>query len=349
MLNRYTGAIGGGTGRGKIFAEGERVFVRVLGEAGGKYAVSCGGVTFFAESAKPLREGDTFSALIKYQDGKIRLAPQPDTAPTAAHSRDGGAGEGAFPPALASYLTALGVPPDAVSLAIVRFMRQFGCKFDEAAASRARKLAAKFPGREAQAAEAALYALEKGIDADERMVEKILDAHGGAEGAFAWPQGADGSGGGGSGSAEGGDAVDDEDARGEESFLSGLFEQKTLVRAEAGFLTLCNHIVSSNLHWILLPFEQGEHTRGIIRFLCNIAQKTLEKAEIRARVVDKTLCFVIHYVKGKPSEVSAGDYARELSRELVPRGVVVKTRRGDTDADALFVDGNELIALDAEA
>ena len=338
MLNRYTFAISGGDRRGRIFAEGERVLVRVLGEAGGKYAVSFGGGRFFAESDVALAAGDTFPALIKYQDGKIRLAPQPDPAP---HSREGAAGERAFPPALASFLTALGVPLDAVSLALVRFMQQFGFKFDEAAASRARKLAVKFPGRERQAAEAALYALEKGIDADERMVEKILEAHG--EGAFAGLLGADEGGDG----AEG--AVGDEDTRSEESFLSSLFERRTLSRSHAGFLTLCNHVISSNLHWILLPFEQGEHTRGIIRFLLNIAQKTLEKAEIRARVVDKTLCFVIHYVKGKPSEVSAGDYARELSRELVPRGVVVKTRRGDTDADALFVDGNELIALDAEA
>jgi hypothetical protein len=356
MLNRSTFTIRSGAGHGKVFAEGEHVFVRVLGGSGGKYAVSCGGRTFFAESARTLREGDSFPALIKYENGKIHLVPQPDLAQNAPPFLGGREGEGVMPPALASFLTALGVPPDAVSLALVQFLRQFGFKFDADTAARARKLAVKFPGREKQAAEAALYALEKGIDANERVVEKILEAHNNTESAAhdgieraAHDSAEGGEFGGGNHADSGKGAWDDEDACDEEFSPFGLFERGTLLHAHAGLLTLCNHVVSSNLHWILLPFEQGKNTRGIIRFLFNIAQKTLEKAEIRARVMDKTLCFVIHYVKGKPSEVSASDFARELSAELLPRGVTVKTRHEEKGGDALFVDSTAQLALDTEA
>jgi hypothetical protein len=354
MLDRYTFAIKS-AGQGKVFAEGERVLVRVLGRTGGKYAVSCGGGTFFAESAKTLRKGDSFPALIKYQDGKIHLVPQTDSARNAPQSLEGRGGEDAIPPALASFLSELGVPADAVSLTLVQFLRQFGCKFDAAAVSRARNLAAKFPGREKQAAEAALYALEKGIDADERMIKKILEAHDSGESAA--HNNNDESAARDSGESAFNGQLDADKGGGKESSLEydeessplDLFERDTLTRSRPGFLTLCNHIVSSNLHWILLPFEQGAHTRGIIRFLLNIAQKTIEKAEIRARVMDKTLYFVIHYIKGKPSEVSASDFARELSRELLPRGVTLKTRHEKKAADALFIDSATQLTLDTKA
>jgi hypothetical protein len=340
MLNRSTFSVNRVL-PGGVFSEGERVFVRVLGFEGGKYTVSCGGVRFFAESERTLNEGDSFPALIKYQNGKIHLLPQYDSVPSDSGAVGSGGGEDALPPTLASFLTALGVPPDAVSLSLVRFMQQFGFKFDAAAAFRARKLAAKFPGREKQAAEAALYALEKGMDADERMVEKILEAH--DEGAA---RGADEGG-------KGESFLNEEDAHSEESFLFGLFEQKTLLNAKAGFLTLCNHIVSSNLHWVLLPFEQGEHIRGIIRFLLNISKKTLEKAEIRARVMDKTCYFVIYYEHVIPIEIRVNggeEYAHFLSQEFSARGVTALVSHGrEPVQSSLFVDEKELLTICAEA
>jgi hypothetical protein len=304
---------------GKTLTEGERVFVRVLAsttisrhgsadgaQSGGKYVVSFAGARFLADSVRSLKAGDSFPATIKIQDGKTLLVPADDTARNTGVMKLSPDPQGArseLSAALSTFLLSLGIPADFVSLSLVRFMQQFGFKFDQNIAARARRLAKQFPANEAKAAEAALYLIEKGIDPDADMIEEILSLH--AEDDGQGSAGAQNSSAGNQSFAGGKHSPQEQDEQtedGEKTLIGGLYDNASLSQAEPGFLTLCNHIVSSERHWVLLPFS-AENSSGIIRFLLNVPKKNIEKAEIRAHLVEKTWYFVVYYTAGLSAEL----------------------------------------------
>jgi hypothetical protein len=347
------GAAPGAAGGGRTLSEGDTVFVRVLGAVEGsgaadgnhpmrRYEISFDGMRFFADSSRPLGKGDSFAAIVTFRNGKFVLVPAPQSGNAGVPS--GGTPSAAnIPPAIAAYLSSLGIPPDSLSLATVRFMQQFGFTFDAGTAARARKLARRFSGREEDAAEIAVYLLEKGIEADEEEIAQILDLH---------------DGGGFRNRTEGRESRgESSEENTEESELLGLFEAKSLADAEGGLLTLANHIISSDRHWILLPFELSEHTRGIIRILLDVSKKTMEKAEIHARVMEKKFHFVLYYKLDSkkrgpslPEIVFDGDSsdAGELSRICAEKGVRALVR-AETPKPGFFTEGGDIFTLDAEA
>jgi hypothetical protein len=184
-----------------------------------------------------------------------------------------------------------------VSLALLRFLQQYGFKFDAALAAKARRLARRFPAREEAACEAALYLLEKGIDADERLIAGFLALY-----APALCAPADGAADG-RGSSSGKSGAAGSRAETGDSIL-GLYAPETLSGAKEGVLTLCNHLVSSERHWITLPFEAGESIRGVLRLLLNVTQKTTEKAEIRAERPGETWYFTLYFTAGTATEAA---------------------------------------------
>jgi hypothetical protein len=335
----------------KPLVQGQSVRVRVLESLGaGKYIVSFGGARFTAVSGRPLNTGDFF-ATIRVQDGKIMLVPG-----RSAEENSGvihflpDAASGEITPSIASFLSSLSIPADSLSYTIVRFLQQFGFKFDASLAQKARRLAAKFPGHESHAAEAALFLLEKGIDADSSTIEAVLELCGNHDGSNPNPNAQDNA------QTHDEDAPE-EDVQTEDSPLLNLYDADSLLRASPGMLTFCNHRVSSDRHWVLLPFTAGKSAHGIIRFLLNLPQKSTEKTEIRVQVLEIIWYFVIYYKARIPYEIvffcdakdglpNAEQAVSELLEVFSP---FVRVRfSSDAMSAGMFLDNKELRAFQAE-
>ncbi len=140
--------------------EGDFVFVRALKDlGGGKYSVSFAGGRFNVVSERALVPGQTFRAQISFAGGKILLTPQKAAAESSG----------------AEFLKSLGLAADGVDERILAFLTQSGAKIDLALMQKARRLAQKFKGREAAAAEAVLALEEKGIESDSPALDMIMD------------------------------------------------------------------------------------------------------------------------------------------------------------------------------
>ena len=143
--------------------EGDFVFVRALKDlGGGKYAVSFAGGRFDVMSERALREGQTFRAQVSFAGGKVLLTPVQTGA-------QGGA----------AFLQSLGFAADGIAQRIMQFLTQSGSRLDPGLMQKVRRLAQKFKGREAEAAESALVLEEKGIDSESPALEKLVDLLGG--------------------------------------------------------------------------------------------------------------------------------------------------------------------------
>ena len=155
--------------------EGDFVFARVLKNlGGGNYLVSFAGGRFAAKSAQSLETGQTFKAQIFLSSGGVvlKMAPQANVQ----------GGENlvkafsALSPEAQEFLAALGLPADNVSARILQHLTQSGSKLDARLMQKVRRLAQKFKGREAEAAEAALALEEKGIDSESAALDQIMDS-----------------------------------------------------------------------------------------------------------------------------------------------------------------------------
>jgi hypothetical protein len=310
---------------------GVRVFVRVLERAeNGKFLVSFGGRRFFAAANAPLTPGTAFPARILARNGRVELVPLPQT-------------EEASP--LARVFESLGLPVDSVSALIVQFFQQYGFKFEGPLADKARRLARQFPGREEDAAEGALYLAEKGIEPD---AERLA--------AFLGLLGYDGQ--------ERGDRHtpyrrDDAPAEfaDETSFMEKLYQGG--VRPESanpGLLTLANHLVSSEKHWITLPFTLPPGADGVIRILLDAAAGRTERIEIRARFPHKTWYIMVRYAAFRPAEVlfcadpeadSPGGLEKTLAAALGEGGPPVRYAP-EARAARLFTRGGMAGTIEAE-
>ena len=151
--------------------EGDFVFVKTLKNlGGGKYTVSFAGGRFDVVSERALQEGQSFRAQVSVLDGKVLLSP------VLGHE---GAAEAAGMASLegdaAAFLAGMGLAADSVSERVLRFLIQSGAKLDAALMRKVLRLAAKFKGGEASAAESALVLEEKGIDSDGEALDKLMD------------------------------------------------------------------------------------------------------------------------------------------------------------------------------
>src|SRR5574344_1621393 len=149
-------------GAAKVLHGGSSVFVRVIAEnGGGKYTVSFAGNRVDVQltskvpgqTPQPLTAGQTFLATVQAgADGKILLVPRNDAGPLHdASSLQNGAyitgtdsdnilvssqlqsvvlPDGTPNAALASFLAAQGLVPDAATVKVLQFLQQTGVKTD---------------------------------------------------------------------------------------------------------------------------------------------------------------------------------------------------------------------------
>jgi hypothetical protein len=304
-------------GSSPVLREGSSVSVHIIAQTGPQsYTASFAGGRFTVTSRIPLSPGQTFAARVSTAGGRVELAVLDDgvlssSLPPVQVFDVRAAPDGMIAdPQLSAYFTSLGLVPDMITAGLFSEMKQLGMKFDASLFNRARRIAAEFPGKEKEAAEAALALLQKGLPAGEHEVAALIGAD------------AAGAGDGGGKRHAGGEADDgrtpelspgmqsdslvDGIADEVRSFFGALLGGKVLQGAsQAGTLALFNHRGFShgkdeNGTWIQLPFEMsidgGKETgNGILR--CFTAENT-EKNGFFSVKIDfslKSFYFALYY------------------------------------------------------
>lgn len=159
--------------------EGDFLFVRILqNQGGGKYLASFAGGRFLVKSDALFKAGETFRAQVKIANGKFFLLPQNGGGKISGANAISVQNFNFQSPEASAFLASLGLPADGVSQKILQFLMQSGARFDPALMKKARRLAAKFAGRETDAAESAILLEQKGFDSDD-FLEEIMDLLGG--------------------------------------------------------------------------------------------------------------------------------------------------------------------------
>jgi len=161
--------------------EGDVVSVRILSQTGqNSYIASFAGGRFFVTSERPLVQGAVFSASVSIKDGTLVLSPLIADTPfsnehlvttfSTALNSDGTLSDAE----LVRYFTSLNLFPDYITLSLFTAMQQLGMKFDEKIFTDAHRIALSFPGREKEAAQAALLLEQKGIAMEKDAVAAIV-------------------------------------------------------------------------------------------------------------------------------------------------------------------------------
>ena len=161
--------------------EGDVVSVRILSQTGqNSYIASFAGGKFSVTSERPFVQGAVFPASVSIKEGTLVLSPLiAETSFSAEHlvttfstalNPDGTLADAE----LVRYFTSLNLPPDYITVSLFGAMQQLGMKFDEKIFSDARRIALSFPGREKEAAQAALLLEQKGIRMEKTSVAAIV-------------------------------------------------------------------------------------------------------------------------------------------------------------------------------
>lgn len=301
----------------QVLREGSSVFVRIISQTGPQsYEAAFSGARFSVSSQTALQPGTSFTATVSLRDGKIALVPQQGSGTISAETSvvqnfsadvraDGLLTDGR----LAAYFTSLGLAPDAVTLTLFNEMKELGMKFDPSLLNKARRIAASFPGREKEAAEASLILEQKGLPSGENAVEGVLgrENRGGSDGR-----------------KNGGEtqndrhkadiAVDEKElvragkdiADEVRRFFTGIFDGT--IPAEAapgGILTVFNHrgfykSETSGGTWIQIPFDilldgGSREGKGLLRCFLEENHGESKKFVVKIDFDMKSYFFVLYY------------------------------------------------------
>lgn len=301
--------------------EGDFVFARVLKNlGGGNYLVSFAGGRFAAKSAQNLVAGQTFRAQISLAGQSVALKIIPGAADQGGENLV--KAFSVLSPEAREFLAALGLSADGVSAKILQSMMQNGFKIDARFMQKIRRLAQKFKGREAEAAEAALALEEKGVDSDSAALDQIMDALEGRAG----QEGQAGQNA--SGNEAGGQGADYQQILGEVKrffdFAAGIGGAVNpgdsgalgvaLTEQNAGALALFNHLRGGDgsaqkekKGWLLFPFEYQinsdknspvEEGNGALRLYLDYEKAQVEKMTINFKTICANLFFAL-YFEGK--------------------------------------------------
>lgn len=290
--------------------EGDFVFVRVLKNlGGGNYSVSFAGGRFNVLSERALSAGETFRAQVSFLEGKVLLTPEKSLQ----------AFEGA------ALLSGFGLAADGVGERILQFLTQSGARLDAALMQKARRLAQKFKGREAAAAEAVLALEEKGIDSDSLALDALMDfVDGGAGGRGAFDFAGEGkSGDEKSGEGKSGSAPAEIDcgqiAVELKRYFKFILESAALrgensgseIKDEGSFLAFFNQKAGASNSakrkgWLFFPFEI-ENARedsilgrgGVVRLYSDFEKKVTEKMIVNFKGYGGNIFFALYFEKGK--------------------------------------------------
>lgn len=262
--------------------EGDFVFVKTLKNlGGGKYAVSFAGGRFDVASERALQEGQAFRARISFAGGKVLLSPVKDGLQ--------GAAENAQSPS--ALLQSLGLEDGSAAARVLQFLFQNGLRLDAKLMQKALRLAAKFKGREEDAAEAALVLEEKGIDSDGEALDKLMDLlDGGGEKR---------------GQADGQNFSQGQNAGGGQTGDSEfLLELNGGAReADDSARENCLRESSAKKGWTFFPYEfMG--SGGVIRLYSDYERNAAEKMIVNYKSSGANIFFAVYFDKnGSPSAV----------------------------------------------
>lgn len=218
-----------------ILRDGEVVRVEVLGGSSpGRVRVRLAGSVVNASDIRGVSPGDVFRARVRLASGAVLLTPLTDDPPVAP--RDD------------SPFQRLGLPETPITANLIAFFRSINARLNPALVRGIASLAARFPGREPRAAEAAAILAERGIEPDEESVAHLLSC---MEGAAALADG------------EGSDGDDSGKSR--------------------RFLSFINAKKGSDFHWVIVPFSVAladRPCRGSVRFLIDLAKGTVSQTRV---------------------------------------------------------------------
>lgn len=171
LLNSVHSSFSGGS-----VAVGSTVFVKVMDQqAPGIYKLAIGNNFFLAKSHTPLEKGTVLR--VKIQDGgnQILLIPERSTETKEfVKLSENSFSKDKLPLHIQDFLQKVGLPADEISGRLFSLLQQLHLRPDEKKLSKAYKLASKFAGREKEAAETALFLLDKGIEATEEHIMFFL-------------------------------------------------------------------------------------------------------------------------------------------------------------------------------
>lgn len=159
--------------------EGDSVYVKVIKNLGsGKYIASLEGKIFSITSEISLSEGESFLSKIKIENNKILLVQQLENGifKTALENANGIFDQNGkiTNPEIIKYFEKLGLFPDFVNYSLFQTLKSLGLNFSLQFFSKARQIASKFKGKEAEAAKIAMILIQKGIEPSEENVRSIL-------------------------------------------------------------------------------------------------------------------------------------------------------------------------------
>jgi hypothetical protein len=269
-----------------VLNAGDSVYVRVLSNTGkNKYTVSFAGNRFSVTSQSQLEVGNSFKASVLIKDGSLLLVPEFTSNTLTSQSIS-----------IQNYLLALGIPNDGFSQQILQLFIGMGLKFDTQLANRIRLIASKFPGREKEAAEAALALIENGISPDIDTVMQLLSLLFGENNTNMQFQGQK--------------KKKNEDTKHENDTDSGdiikkLYGEKTdALCRKPGLLTVFNHRYVNKQHWLLFPIKytmsinnelKKSIGNGNVRILLDLDKKEIKKTAIYLRFPEKSYMFMLQY------------------------------------------------------
>ena len=301
-------------GYSKFLAEGSSVLVRILKQTSSNtYIASFGGKRFPIKSDIPLSAGSKFWAKVFVSGSRLNLVMTDDKIQNKGSLKDALQNKSpvqsfsTITPEIAEMFASLGLPSDSVSKILMQSVLSLGIKFNIEKINKARAVAQNFPGKEDEAAEAALILLDKGIEPTFENVQDVMTG-------FFLEKNVSGNS---DLKSENFDVLEIEKEL--KNYFYGLINSKSgldTVQPElpCGFLTVFNHIFSKKnfdgteklaenlVHWIVLPFDfQFERGKklckgdGVFRVFFDISKKNVKKCVINFNIIGIIWTFVVSY------------------------------------------------------
>ncbi len=342
------------------------VFVRVLEKGkGSEYTVSFLGNRFSVFSQRSLSEGTAFRAMVTIKDGKIFLTPTFSGGENSIQKFSATGADSLLQ--LQGFLQNLGLAQDSLSLRLVQYFQSSALAFNMGLASKARSIGLKFPGKEHEAAEVALFLEQKGVSANVDTVMEVLGllyGDGSQENENKRKSDQDMDEGSSQNDCQNNYAQGEVEKEEHDILLKTIFEEGIKVlQKHAGILSFINQNYVHSLHWVILPFEMGNDINGSIRLLLNIEKKITEKAVIFAFVGGKNYEIMVE-CKGNRADIHAKKYVLHVSSDskiekkrmcnilysCLPQGIHCKVVYADTLlSDALFSGGSAISIVEVDA
>ena len=168
-------------GYSKFLAEGSSVLVRILKQTSSNtYIASFGGKRFPIKSDIPLSAGSKFWAKVFVSGSRLNLVMTDDKIQNKGSLKDALQNKSpvqsfsTITPEIAEMFASLGLPSDSVSKILMQSVLSLGIKFNIEKINKARAVAQNFPGKEDEAAEAALILLDKGVEPTFENVQDVM-------------------------------------------------------------------------------------------------------------------------------------------------------------------------------